>query len=91
MKSIDLDTSGSRLIQSVSAQSRAVSTKNIDDVALVIQKSTTDQIADLLSLVRNAPTQLSENERINQIVQNIGDDSYSIDFEALADNIFNEF
>jgi len=91
VKSIDLDTSGSRLIQSVSAQSRAVSTKNIDDVALVIQKSTTDQIADLLSLVRNAPTQLSENERINQIVQNIGDDSYSIDFEALADNIFNEF
>ncbi len=90
MKPIDLDASGKRFIQNVSTQPRSVLAKNNDAAAVVSQKTAKGQIADLLRLVQNTPETPVENTRINQLIKDIKSDTYSIDFDALTDEIIRD-
>ena len=89
VKPIDFDTSGKRFIQNVTVQPRTVSTKNTDGL-VSSQKDATSQIAELFHLVQSATEKMGSNERTTQIMSEINRDTYTIDFDALADHIAND-
>lgn len=89
MKPIDCDKTGPLFIQKPSAQPRSVSAQ-MNTGELLSYKTSTHQISDLVRLVQSCTDTIGDSERINQIKREINANVYTVDFDALTENILTE-
>ncbi len=89
MKPIDCDKTGTVFIQKKPVQPKAV-LANQQRADAAAHKTPAGKISDLVSLIQQSSIAMTDDERINQIRHAIQSNTYTIDFDTLADNLTNE-